>query len=544
MTFFRAVALDLDGTLAVADRIAPEVIEAIDRARPGHAVALVTGRVLQDLDRGFPGLTNHFDAVVSENGAVLTTGTATRDLHDPIDRSVDHALADRGVAFQRGRVLVAIAGRDGGIAVDAIAGIGLDYQVAHNRGAAMILPSGVTKGTGLHAALETLGLSEHNAIAVGDAENDLSLLHAAEVGAAVANAVPSLAEHADLMLDQPDGQGVIELLRGPLLAGTARLCPPRHWVPIGVYDDGAPARIPGSQAGILVMGDTGSGKSYVAGLLAERWIEAGYSVLVIDPEGDHLGLSERSGVHLVDATAGLPTPHDLLALLRPGHVSVVLDLSGVAADEQLRYLQRLPDAIAAERAGHGRPHWVIYDEAHQQAWLDQSRQVAAGPGGCLVTWRPELLPEGLARGADVVITTAEPGATSGERATATLTTAGETRTFRVDKRISSHVRHQHKYAAAPLPPHRRFYFRDQDPTSAAATVEEFRNRISHADSAILDYHLGRGDFSRWVSGTLADGAFADELARIEREMTDRHAAAVEHAREEICRAIEQRYLRA
>ena len=57
-------------------------------------------------------------------------------------------------------------------------------------------------------------------------------------------------------------------------------------------------------------------KSYLAGLLAEGWIDAGYSVLVIDREGDHLGLAQRPGVHLVDAAAHLPSPTDLLAIAR------------------------------------------------------------------------------------------------------------------------------------------------------------------------------------------------------------------------------------
>jgi phosphoserine phosphatase len=61
----------------------------------------------------------------------------------------------------------------------------------------------VTKGTGLPAALDELGLSPHNAIAAGDAENDLALLQAAEVGAAVANAVPSPTAHADPYLGSP-----------------------------------------------------------------------------------------------------------------------------------------------------------------------------------------------------------------------------------------------------------------------------------------------------------------------------------------------------
>ncbi|MEZ5194080.1 MAG: HAD hydrolase family protein [Nocardioides sp.] len=84
---------------------------------------------------------------------------------------------------------MAIDGRDAPAAVEALVALGLDHQVVHNRAAAMILPAGVTKGAALVAALHELGLSPHNAVAVGDAENDLSLLRSAEVGAAVANAV-------------------------------------------------------------------------------------------------------------------------------------------------------------------------------------------------------------------------------------------------------------------------------------------------------------------------------------------------------------------
>jgi len=42
----------------------------------------------------------------------------------------------------------------------------------------------VTKGSGLGAVLTELNLSAHNTIAVGDAENDLSLFATAEVGVA------------------------------------------------------------------------------------------------------------------------------------------------------------------------------------------------------------------------------------------------------------------------------------------------------------------------------------------------------------------------
>ena len=39
---------------------------------------------------------------------------------------------------------------------------------------------------------------------------------------------------------------------------------------IGTFDDGQPVLVPGSQGSVLIAGDSGAGKSYLAGLLAER----------------------------------------------------------------------------------------------------------------------------------------------------------------------------------------------------------------------------------------------------------------------------------
>lgn len=156
----------------------------MDDVRDDRALLLVTGRTFDDLDRGFPGLAAHFDAVVTENGAVMRSASGERLLAPPIDDTVDKTLADRGVACGRGQVLLSIAGYDAATTIDVIARLGLDYQVVHNRAAGMVLPAGVTKGSGLLAALAELGLSAHDTVAVGDAENDLALLQAAEVGAA------------------------------------------------------------------------------------------------------------------------------------------------------------------------------------------------------------------------------------------------------------------------------------------------------------------------------------------------------------------------
>jgi hydroxymethylpyrimidine pyrophosphatase-like HAD family hydrolase len=73
----------------------------------------------------------------------------------------------------------------------------LPLVLLFNRGRLMVLPQAVSKGSGLREALATLRLSVHNAIAIGDAENDHDLLATAELGVAVSWGSRLLQEAAD-----------------------------------------------------------------------------------------------------------------------------------------------------------------------------------------------------------------------------------------------------------------------------------------------------------------------------------------------------------
>jgi RibD C-terminal domain len=50
-------------------------------------------------------------------------------------------------------------------------------QVVRNRAELMVLPAGASKGTGLLAAVDDLGMFPHNVVAAGDAEDDLPLFN-------------------------------------------------------------------------------------------------------------------------------------------------------------------------------------------------------------------------------------------------------------------------------------------------------------------------------------------------------------------------------
>ncbi|MEZ5194078.1 MAG: hypothetical protein R2734_17380 [Nocardioides sp.] len=111
------------------------------------------------------------------------------------------------------------------------------------------------------------------------------------------------------------------------------------------------------------------------------------------------------------------------------------------------------------------------------------------------------------------------------------------------QRSSPHVRHRRKYAAKPLPVERRFHFRGSRRAELApATMEEFGQRLLECDPDTLDYHLSRGDFSRWVTEGLADRVLGSEFGRIEVDLLSRRAASVERARRQLYDALERRYL--
>ena len=75
-----------------------------------------------------------------------------------------------------GRSIVATWEPNEGLVLQAIKELGLELEIIFNKGAVMILPSGVNKATGLVAALDELELSPHNVIGVGDAQNDHAFL--------------------------------------------------------------------------------------------------------------------------------------------------------------------------------------------------------------------------------------------------------------------------------------------------------------------------------------------------------------------------------
>jgi HAD superfamily hydrolase (TIGR01484 family) len=226
---YLCLVCDYDGTIARDGKVAPTTIAALRRvAASGRKLVLATGREMPDLQRIFPELPL-FHLVIAENGGLLYE-PATRKQLLLTERPAEKFIAElkrRGVGpLSVGETIVATWHPWETVALEVIREMGLGLQVIFNKDAVMILPSGVDKGTGLRIALGKLGLSPHQAVGVGDAENDHAFLAVCGCGVAVANALPALKERADFVTAGDHGAGVEELIE-KLLTNDLADIPPR-----------------------------------------------------------------------------------------------------------------------------------------------------------------------------------------------------------------------------------------------------------------------------------------------------------------------------
>ncbi len=568
-SYFKAIAIDFDGTLTEGGRPEARVLASLAEARDaGMALLLVTGRVVSDLLHVFPDAELWFDVIVAENGAVIRRDGVSHPLTTPVPLELDALLVDRSVYFQRGQVLLSCNIEDEILVLEQVRRLEADCQLIRNRGALMVLPSGVSKGTGLLEALEGLGISYHSTIGIGDAENDLALLRHCELAVAVGNAVDSVKREADFVLTANAGVAVADFLRDRILAGTLLPVSRRWQVTLGRSDSGSRVRMPASQVNVLFAGGSGVGKSYAAGLLAERLIELDYAVCILDPEGDHAPLGHLHQVSALGGSGPLPPVGSVPHLLRQQLGSLVVDLSSLGEEKQAGYAAELLQALHDGRSQTGLPHWIIVDEA-QVPFGDEGaacRMFQGQKGLCLVTYDPARLCRSSGLDFDFLIAIPgenglHPAALEGMREQwgidpldrlaalgeeqAWLVRLGDSpraESFKLGRRFIQHVRHWHKYADAHLPPGSMFEFRNYFGSTGARAdnLATFRRELLLCDSTVLEHHAAHNDFSNWLAHAIHDETLASTARDLEgQSQTD---GAFEGLRHALVEAIEIRYL--
>lgn len=113
---------------------------------------------------------------------------------------------------------------------------------------------------------------------------------------------------------------------------------------------------------LLVQGNSGSGKSHLLRRLLEQsaqWVQQ----CIIDPEGDFVTLSDEYGHVVVDAARTEAELTRIAGRIRQHRVSVVLNLEGLEADQQMKAAAAFLNGLFDAERDYWYPMLVIVDEA-------------------------------------------------------------------------------------------------------------------------------------------------------------------------------------
>jgi hydroxymethylpyrimidine pyrophosphatase-like HAD family hydrolase len=544
--FFIALASDYDGTLAHDGALDGPTLAALEAfKKTGRRVLLVTGRELPDLKRVCPDL-GIFDRVVVENGAVLydpSTGQE-RCIAPPPPPAFVAELKRRNVhPMSVGRSIVATWEPHEQTVLDCIRDLGLELQIIFNKGAVMVLPAGVNKATGLTAALAELEISAHNVVGVGDAENDHAFLSACGCAAAVANALPMLKAAADLVTSGERGAGVAELMNRICREDAGILGPYRHGIAIGKDAAGNDVLLEAHRGSVLIAGHSGIGKSTIATALTERMVEKQFQFCILDPEGDYGDL--ENAVSVGDPKLP-PSAEEALTLLRRAAANVVVNTLALELQERPGFFAKLLPELCALRARTGRPHWLIFDEAHHLLPAEHDNLSHAIPknlpAAIFITVHPDAVsPEALgtvdtviALGTDApqvieefcrAIDIAAPKDMQAPARDQVLlwqrSSGAPPQAVKADPPKQSRKRHTRKYAEGDMGEEKSFYFRGPDGAMnlRAQNLMLFLQMAEGVDDRTWDYHLRQGDYSRWFRDQVKDEGLAAEAAQTEQDRT-------------------------
>ena len=504
-----------------------------------------------------------FDRIVAENGGLIydpaTKSERTVAPGPPAELVAE--LQKRGVdRISVGRVVVATWEPYQETVLAVIKDLGLELQVIFNKGAVMVLLSGVNKASGLAEALVGLGLSRHNVVAIGDAENDHALLGSAECGVAVANALASLRTTADIVTVGHHGAGVTELVDRLIEDDLARTATrlKRHYIRLGKAGDREIGVDPYS-ANVMVCGTSGSGKSTLTTGLLERMCKAGYQFAIVDPEGDYTTLEFAV---VLGGTQRAPLVEEIADVLAANNDNVVANLLGVAVEHRPELCVQILPALAELRARNGRPHWLVIDEAHHL--LPASSQLAdeiplRSHGTLYITVHPKSVMPKIISTIDTVIAVGEhPELTIREFCEAAglgvphvdpidklapgtvvyWKLGDDPVVVATEKPEGERTRHSRKYAEGNLGADRAFVFRGRDAklNLRAPNLHLFLHLGDGVDDDTWQFHLRNNDYSTWLRTQVKDPELADEVETIERA-----DLAPEESRARIRASVDKRY---
>lgn len=270
---YRLIAFDMDGTLLNSQKqISQGSLAAIDSAvKAGKTVCLCTGRCIPELEEYFP-VTENIRYLICESGVfgydklrneylfhdpmdVCTAAEIMRRMRDSCEDVMIHIHCDRSIVqrdkiplmdryfmgvyrplyertcftvedicsfflddpFSPNKINVYCRSEEQRDRIHrSLSDLNVDFK--HVEGKSLeCIPEGRTKGTGLKKLCDHLSIPAEQAIAVGDADNDIEMFEAAGFAIAMGNSNRNILSIADAVVSDNDHDGCAEAIMKYLL---------------------------------------------------------------------------------------------------------------------------------------------------------------------------------------------------------------------------------------------------------------------------------------------------------------------------------------
>jgi len=315
----------------------------------------------------------------------------------------------------------------------------------------------------------------------------------------------------------------------------------RDKIVLGVTESGEPLGFAIRGRNVLIAGDPRSGKSWVTGLFCEQLMLHDYCTCVIDPEGDYEQLEalprSSHGRHRPAAITAGPRPDAEAPRHECGHQPFPRAIQG-----KVDYLKSLLPMLASLEEKHGpaaqdridEAHYFLYDSNVGSCWTStwartrlsltalrssprcsqshgsrvrnahhgspKSPSDADYVGNGTGDWSGTLA--GLADGEAALL----PGAQEA---------LGKLQRCSLRPRLTAHVRHRSSISM--------YRYRVGMSSCSRQTASRLGRRAKHYKSSsrrwgsvsteVLDGHVRRGDFSRWIAEVFHDHPLASDVRK-------------------------------
>jgi hydroxymethylpyrimidine pyrophosphatase-like HAD family hydrolase len=374
-----ALAAGFDGTLAKDGRSDARCVDVLRQlSSTGRKLILVTARELRELLEIFPEA-RIFDYVIAENGAVMHRPAerfSSIMAEAPSETLLRELRLRNVVPLSAGSSIIKTSRDNEAVVVEVLKRLRLDHQVFANGDTLIVLPAEVDKASGVAAALRELGLSPHNLVVIGDAQNDLALFGSAEYSVAVRNADSSLKAAASRVLDREFCDGFLEVACA-LLKDDLRDAAPRHHLLVGYDADGNEVKLHPFQDSLLLLGAPGSGKRAVCRMLLEQLDALDYQCCVVAAETE-LNFASSRGLVTWGSPHDVPRLSDVMRAIEQPDVSVFVNIAGLGVDARVAFTEALLLQLQALHDRTGRPHAIFILDAAAQFLLGSVSR-ASGP---------------------------------------------------------------------------------------------------------------------------------------------------------------------